>query len=48
MMETVGAAVFWVCTLLVLAAIGIGALVFVHNKAGALLERFRPKPPKTR
>ena len=47
-MEWVNAAAVWIGILVTASAIGVGIYAAAHDGASALLERFRPKPPKTR
>lgn len=45
-MDRVSAVTFWLLLIATGIAAPIGAYVFVHDKAGAMLERFRPKGRK--
>lgn len=47
-MEQVSAITSWLVALAVGVVILIGAFAIVQDKGAAMLERFRPKPPKTR
>lgn len=47
-MEPVNSVATWLAYIVIAGAIAAGAYAVIHDKTGALLERFRPKPPKTR
>ena len=47
-MEPVNTVATWLAYLVTAGAIAIGAYAVLYDKTGALVERFRPKPPKTR
>lgn len=47
-MEPVDSVATWLAYIVIAGAIAAGAYAVIYDKTGALLERFRPKPPKTR
>ena len=47
-MEPVNTAATWLAYIVTAGAIAIGAYAVLYDKTGALVEQFRPKPPKTR
>ena len=47
-MEPVDSVATWLACIVIAGAIAAGAYAVLYDKTGALLERFRPKPPKTR
>ena len=47
-MEPVNTVATWLACIVSIGAIAAGAYAVLSDKSGALLQRFRPKPPKTR
>ena len=47
-MEPVNTVATWLACIVIAGAIAAGAYAVLYDKTGALLGRFRPKPPKTR
>ena len=47
-MEPVNTVATWLASIVIACAIAAGAYAVIYDKTGALLQRFRPGPPKTR
>lgn len=47
-MEPVNTVATWLASIVIACAIAAGAYAVIYDKTGALLQRFRPRPPKTR